>query len=213
MRGAKFKEGTRPEVFEPPCPACGGRRHDVSAEFQLEQSRHSPYVLVDWDGSNLFKISPTQSGGFFCTDAVIESARRHRHMNFRFIPVEAGAATWSKGIDYLGKVWPPPPHPLRRSEGRTLDEWIELLRDPKLRWEARCAVLDLIPEAFSATRKLTRMLDDPDRDVRREASLLLRQFQRRGAPLGPKARKAAEIAEKRFRATFGVREDAATDAS
>jgi hypothetical protein len=187
------------------CPECGTRSDNISATHQRQHSSPPSGDVFDYDassGHDLFTtdLSPT---AFFCTNAVIECARRHRLTNLRFIPVEAGTATWSDGIDYLGKTWPPPRHPLRCSEGRTVQEWVSLLRNPKLRWEARCAVLDLRDEAFRAIPLLTNMLDDPDVRVRSEAALLLSQFRKRGAMLESKADAAATEHEKQFQSTLG----------
>jgi hypothetical protein len=187
------------------CPECGTRSENISATHRRQRSSPPPGEVFDYDassGHDLFTtdLSPT---AFFCTDAVIECARRHRLTNLRFIPVEASAATWSDGIDYLGKTWPPPRHPLRCSEGKALAEWIELLRNPDVQWEARCAVLDLGDEAFSAIPTLTKMLDDSDDRVRYEAALLLSQLRKRGARLEAKADAAATEHERQFQTTLG----------
>jgi hypothetical protein len=43
-------------------------------------------------------LSPT---AFFCTNQVVDCARRNRHSNFRFLPVELGAGAGHRGVDYL----------------------------------------------------------------------------------------------------------------
>ena len=82
------------------CSICGRRTWDIAATYERQ---HSPqwggYVLRDWYGANLFTAA---SYGFhFCTEKVIECAKRHRHTNFRFVPVEDGIAAGSSGLKYL----------------------------------------------------------------------------------------------------------------
>jgi hypothetical protein len=86
------------------CSTCGRRTDNISATYDRQHSAPWPYVFVEgsWNGANLFTtdISPAC---FFCTDAIVECARKHRHTNFRFIPVEEGNATDSSGLDYLNE--------------------------------------------------------------------------------------------------------------
>ncbi len=186
------------------CEECGYRSDNVAETHRRREGPPPlPYVF-EYDasrGHDLFTtdLSPT---AFFATDRVLECARKHRLINLRFTPVEAGDASWSKGIDYLGKRWPPY-HPLRRSEGRTLEEWVALLRKPKKRYEAKCAILDLGPEAAPAVPTLISMLEDEDLGLRRTAARLLKGLGKMGVPLGPKGQAAAREFEEWFQQTLG----------
>lgn len=84
------------------CSACGNRHEDVSATYDRQHSAQWSYTFLEgtWTGEHLFTtdLSPY---AFFCTDAVVECARRHRHTNFRFIPVEEGDNPKSRGLRYL----------------------------------------------------------------------------------------------------------------
>jgi hypothetical protein len=202
MLGARLDFETSGFVGVQFCSTCGRRWDDDDATYE-RQSRPWSYTFVkgSWNGANLFTtdLSPA---AFFCTDAVMECARKHGHTNFRFIPVEAGDATWSEGIDYLGKQWPPH-HPLRPSEGKTLDQWVEQLRWPAKRYEARRALLDLGKEAAPAVPALTRLLHDEDEAIRREAALLFSAFGKLGVPLGSEGEAAAREHEDWFQKTLG----------
>jgi hypothetical protein len=203
MLGAKMDFDAAGFVDVRFCFACGNRIDDISATHEKQRSGLWPYAFVPdtWNGADLFTtdLSPA---AFFCTNAVMECARRHRHTNFRFIPVEAGSATWSRGIDYLGKQWPPR-HPLRPSEGKTVEQWVEQLREPSKRHEARVALLDLGKNAAPAVPTLTRLLHDNDEELRREAALLFSVLARVGVPLGTEGKAAARHYEEWFQKTLG----------
>jgi hypothetical protein len=185
------------------CRACGNRIIDVSATYDSQHSGVRPYVFLPntWTGANLF-TTDLSSAKFFCTQTVMECARQHQHTNFRFIPVVSGVGSWSKGIDYLGKPWPPH-HPLRPSEGKSLDQWLDQLRVPSERYEARIALLDLGLEAVPAIPALTRLLHDNDEGVRREAALLFSALQKLGVPLGSEGEAAARQHDEWFQKTLG----------
>ena len=86
------------------CEGCGRIIYNIEKSYDLQNSRIVPYVFNpdSWNGSHLFStdISYTM---FFCTDLVLECARKYQFLNFRFTPVEEGKATSSKGIKYLTK--------------------------------------------------------------------------------------------------------------
>jgi hypothetical protein len=84
------------------CPRCGRRRYNISATFDRQHSAPWSYMFVEgsWNGTHLFttNLSPAC---FFCTEAVVDCARKHRLTNFRFIPVEEGDGIGSPGLPYL----------------------------------------------------------------------------------------------------------------
>lgn len=84
------------------CLTCGRRTDNIPATYERQHSRKSPYAFVPetWTGQNLFTtdISPT---AFFCTERVVECARKHQFTNFRFVPVEEDAAAGSPGVAYM----------------------------------------------------------------------------------------------------------------
>lgn len=185
------------------CPECCNRSDDIGATYDRQHSKTWPYSF-NYDaarGLDLFvtDLSPTT---FFCTDRVLKCVRKFQLTNLRFIPTEAGEATWSKGIDYLGKQWPPY-HPLRPSEGKTLDHLIQQLRKPTKRYEARLALLDLGKDAAPAVPSLTQMLDDEDETLRREVALLLNAIGKLGVSLGAKEEEAAKQYEEWLQKTLG----------
>lgn len=201
MLGAKMAFNASGFLGMRVCPMCGRHIYDVGATYDRQRAGVCPYVFVEgtWDGMNLFTtdLSPAM---FFCTEAVMECARKHRHTNFRFTPVEAGNASWSRGIDYLGKQWPPQ-HPLRPSEGKTIDQWVEKLRNPAQRYEARRALLDLGKDAAPVVPSLISMLHDET--LRREAALLLSALGKLGVPLGVEGEAAARQHDDWFQNTLG----------
>jgi len=62
--------------------------------------RPSAMTSMPWNGAQLFTtdLSPCV---FFCTEAVVDCARKKKLTNFRFVPVEEGANPKSKGLDYM----------------------------------------------------------------------------------------------------------------
>jgi len=84
------------------CPECGTRTDNIGATSERQHSRVFPLVFRTgtWNGAKLFTtdLSPCS---FFCTDEVVECARKHKLTNFRFIPVEAGDDYQSKGLVYM----------------------------------------------------------------------------------------------------------------
>lgn len=78
------------------CPECHHLWTDpISASgFQM--------VPDSWDGSALFRDSTLYPRVSFCTELILELARKHRRTNFRFEPMEGPFDSSSKGINYLG---------------------------------------------------------------------------------------------------------------
>ena len=102
MAGAKLDFDASGFVGVQFCKTCGRRWDDIPKTYDKQHSAVWPYTFVagSWNGANLFTtdLSPA---AFFCTNLLFECAARHQHTNFRFIPVEQGDATSSRGLDYL----------------------------------------------------------------------------------------------------------------
>jgi len=182
------------------CGSCGAWSYDISKTYDRQHLGVWPYVIREgsWSGKDLF-----QTGlGYFCTDAVLESSRRHRLTNCRFIPSEAGAATWSAGIEYLGAEWPVH-FDARPWESQTSEKWVEGLRSPHTRYEARRALIALGTDAVAAIPAIVELLDEKDPLVKREAEILLNMFWKMGVPLSNKALTAARNYEEWFEKTLG----------
>lgn len=86
--------------------------------------------LVDsWDGSDLFVAGNSDAKFTYCTEKVLLLARQAQWSNFRFYPIDSFSnlnISWKKGIDYLGRKWPPRRwYPPRLSDGKTLEEWLD----------------------------------------------------------------------------------------
>jgi hypothetical protein len=203
MLGARLDFEPSGFVIAKLCSTCGRRVEDIGQTYQRRYAGNSPTVLMpgSWSGANLFTtdLSPME---FFGTEAVLNSARKHHHTNFRFTPIEAGIASWSSGINYLGKRWPPT-HPLRPSDGQALHEWVRQLKDSVRRYDARLALLDLGVSAAPAVPDLIRYLDDEDEAVRREAALLLSALRKSGVRVGTRGEAAAQQHEERIQKSLG----------
>lgn len=115
MRGALLDFETSGFVDVQFCPECGTRTDDISATFDRQRSCACPYAFRPgtWNGSNLFTTDLSECS-FFCTEAVVDCAHKHKLTNFRFIPAEQGANPASNGIDYLRKR---PSHRLQPPRG------------------------------------------------------------------------------------------------
>jgi len=84
------------------CPSCGRQDHDVDATYDRQNDgRTWPMAIVgsSWNGSHVFTVD-LSSATFFCTEAVVECARRNKHTNFCFVPAERAASS-TEGIKYL----------------------------------------------------------------------------------------------------------------
>jgi len=61
-------------------------------------------MIVDtWDGSPIFRDFDLYPRISFCTQLVIEIARKHKHTNFRFEKMEGPFNISSRGINYLAE--------------------------------------------------------------------------------------------------------------
>jgi hypothetical protein len=102
MRGASLDSEASGFVEVRTCPECGSSSYDIGATYDRQHSRVWPYVFRPgtWSGANLFTIDLWECM-FFCTEAVVDCARKHRLTNFRFIPIEEGANCSSKGLEYM----------------------------------------------------------------------------------------------------------------
>jgi hypothetical protein len=204
MVGAELDLAASGFVITSHCATCGRYEQDVSATYKGHHLDRSPWTFVDntFNNTDLFttSFSPLR---FFCSSKVLEFARRHRFTNFRFTPIEAGAASWSRGIDYLGKNWPVL-HPLRPSEGKTLQEWLSDLSVPKKQYKARVAILDLGQEAASAVPELIRLAQSSaDTSIRSEATILISGLRKYGVDIGPVGNKIADRHDEHFKQTLG----------
>lgn len=84
------------------CAGCGRRTEDVGKTYDRRHSRRFPYKFREgsWNGLSLFTtdLSPAF---FFCTEVVLECAKKNRLTNFRFLPADEGSRPDSPGLDYL----------------------------------------------------------------------------------------------------------------
>lgn len=84
------------------CPVC------YSASQRTMPDRYALDVST-WDGSDFLHVRNYPSSLTFCSMRVVSLARKHHWTNLRFIPCGVPLMqtyTW-KGVDYLGKQWPP----------------------------------------------------------------------------------------------------------
>ncbi|MDZ4817542.1 MAG: hypothetical protein SGJ20_01065 [Planctomycetota bacterium] len=106
----------------PVCSLCGQTKWE--GEF-----KQFVQVADSWDGTDIFTARNYRCGVVYCSEKFLLLARQERWTNFRFTPLDAvlrHVVGW-KGIDYLGKKWPPQWYPKKPSDGRTFEEWIELV--------------------------------------------------------------------------------------
>jgi hypothetical protein len=85
-----------------PCERCG-------APLKIETRKPDWLIPVQnsWDGSDFFRGHPY--GGPFCSERVLQLARRNRWVDFQFLPVaptDYPIAEDGSGIDYLSDEWP-----------------------------------------------------------------------------------------------------------
>ncbi len=75
------------------CPECGNRTENISKTFDNQYAKGAKFSYVfrerTWNGLNLFTTDISDTA-FFCTEALVECAHKHKFTNFRFIPVEEG---------------------------------------------------------------------------------------------------------------------------
>ena len=81
------------------CSECGSNYFDIKKTGERQRSGNWPAKFVEgsWDGSHLFTtdLSPA---AFYCTEKVVECAKRNKHTNFCFVPLEKSQSTVD-GID------------------------------------------------------------------------------------------------------------------
>ena len=86
------------------CSECGRRIENISETFKRQYATGAKFSYVfqenTWNGLNLFTTNISYRK-FFCTEKIVECARKYRLTNFRFIPIEEGAAFASKGLKYM----------------------------------------------------------------------------------------------------------------
>ena len=58
-------------------------------------------VSGSWDGSPIFRDADLYPSVSFCTELILELAGKHKHINFRFEPMEGPFDNSSRGIDYI----------------------------------------------------------------------------------------------------------------
>ena len=83
------------------CPECGARTDNITETSmrRFAQGARWPYVFREdtWNGLNLFTTDISDCK-FFCTEAVVECARKYKLTNFRLIPIEDGDDFRSRGL-------------------------------------------------------------------------------------------------------------------
>ena len=69
------------------CPECGVRSDDGSATYRRRRTGKWPLAIVEgsWNGTNLFTTDLSEAS-FFCTEKVLQCAKRRKHTNFLFEP-------------------------------------------------------------------------------------------------------------------------------
>lgn len=82
--------------------------------------------------SDFAMIGNYRTGHIFCSEQVVSVAREHGLTNFRFTPshlLHHQKMNWAKGVDYLGRTWPPRWEPPHAREQKPLADWLAALRD------------------------------------------------------------------------------------
>jgi hypothetical protein len=174
------------------CKTCGQvdygeRKTPMVAAFRSES----------WNGLDLF--APTfPSGRIFCTAKVIKIARAERHTNFRFIPVDAlhsRAVAW-KGIDYLGKCWPPKSwYPNEPCAGKSAEELVDALFSGQERLEAVRAIQERKEAVVPALARAIRERRPQDRLT---IAGMLEDLERKGVSLDTELLQAIETVHKAY---------------
>jgi len=159
------------------CPVCFRR------EGLREPERIVPRPET-WDGSDIFRIRNYSFGTHYCTEKVLLLARENRWTNFRFEPMDAiqRYATGWKGIDYLGKRWPPKWYPDPPDKCKSLDEWlVDFEQIPaKVFYPAHQALMEI---GQPAVPRLVELLKNESPKVRYRAANALRALKNRGASI------------------------------
>jgi hypothetical protein len=150
------------------CPDCFAALDRTSC-----QVRQFVPIEETWDGSDILQMRNCPCGIMLCTERVLLLARKHRWTNFRFECMDVirrHAAKW-RGIDYLGRKWPPQWYPDPPSKGRALEEWLELFRERDDQWSGvHEALLDF---GEAAVPPLVHLVYEGTETQRRSAALVL----------------------------------------
>lgn len=82
------------------CSVCGIRTDNIERTFDLQDKGFS-YVFKKgtWNGDHLFTTDISRTR-FFCTDRILDCAKKYKLTNFKFIPIENGNEL-NGGIRYL----------------------------------------------------------------------------------------------------------------
>jgi hypothetical protein len=78
------------------CLGCGRVEREAKSPLQKD------FVRDTWNGMEIF-ITDLSPYSFYCTERVVELARRHRWTGFCFIPLEQAHDYTHPGIDYLSE--------------------------------------------------------------------------------------------------------------
>lgn len=74
------------------CPECDYRTDDVSLTYKRQHTDPPPGIVFDYDESSGFDLFTTDLAptAFFCTNRVLDCAKKHKLINIAFCPVEQG---------------------------------------------------------------------------------------------------------------------------
>lgn len=155
------------------CPLCG-----ATLDGSLDCERLVP-IETSWNRKAFFTLrNPRRSDYYCCTVELLEIARAEEWMGFHFsaldVPQGLMKASGHRGIDYLGKEWPPKSwYPPRLGEGKSQREWLRIYNTTKSgpQWyEAWRALLDLGQKIVPA---VLRQFEEEDEQARLRAARLL----------------------------------------
>ena len=92
MRAASMDYEASGYVGTRNCSRCGRVSFDIRASYARLDEDPPPPIMFDYDESLGFDLFTTDftPKRFFCTERVLECAKRHRLTNIAFSPVEAG---------------------------------------------------------------------------------------------------------------------------
>ena len=85
------------------CAECGTRSNSIQGTFKRPYAQGAEFSYVyrenTWNGLNLFTTDISDTA-FFCTEVIVEVARKYKLTNFRFAPVEEGHG-FDKDLKYM----------------------------------------------------------------------------------------------------------------
>jgi len=191
-QGIEFEQSFRADIpNEWLCPNCKALKREAPQEYrdfiynEIQWQRRLTPILNSWSGLDIFR-GHNGPAGFYCSEKVLELAHERGWTNFRFNMIDATTrhTAWWAGIDYLSKAWPPerwyPPAP---SDGKTMVEWLTLLRSepypgPAVESQAR-KVYEALPDFEEApVPELWRMVAEGNEDQRKNAATALQWLRR-----------------------------------